>query len=177
MVELLFPATGNTPVWSRRFIWIGAASGVIVAGLAFAGIAAAVDFVMGLWFLPGGIITTSARVLAPGILGVAVYPVCWYMFIVRRRDYSRAQTCWMILGTFALTLVAASAAILILYTYAALMSPDPLGPVVIPMILVITFAPITSAVFLLPFYVPIAGSLAFLHRTILLALFGEHVEG
>jgi hypothetical protein len=147
-------------------------SGVVVAALAFAGICGALVLAFGK-VPPYGPFSYVASIIAPGVLGVVVYPGCWYVLVARRRDYSRGRTWWLIFTTYALTCIAASVVIFVVGLIAAIMYRDRVGNTII---LMFSFSPFAIGPLLLPLYVLVAAPMAFLHRAGLLMLFRRCVR-
>jgi uncharacterized membrane protein len=81
-------------MWSREFLIHGVASAAFVAlvtlGLMWLILAAA----------DGGSGSLGAGMVRPAIVGILVYPLCWWRVIHRARDYSRGRTGVLVVITY-----------------------------------------------------------------------------
>ncbi len=81
-------------MWSRRFLWVGLGSSLLVAALAVAGI----------WLVMRIALSVTMRDLASYAvccaIGVVVYPLLWVLLVYVRRSYSKATTYLLIGATY-----------------------------------------------------------------------------
>lgn len=163
-------------MWSRRFLWSGLASSVLVAAIAastiWVGMNYLIPFVTGYFGL--------------SMVGMAIYPLLWYLLVYRRRSYSNATTFCLIGATY----VASSAIIIVWFMLIGLklsnemnahmveratQSGRPPAPHIEKIVHNTPFSYgglgfLGAGLLLLPF-VAIAGPLAFVHRGVLIRNF------
>lgn len=166
-------------MWSRRFLWAGIVSGSAAAALALAGIWLALFIVSG----GGDPGWTPANAVTSGVIGVIIYPACWYFLVYRARDYSALQT-WCLIGVaYGVTcgLVIAVLFFGMFYPAGQLISQLPLARheaaglalmALLAPFLIGVFALIAGAIIGIA-YVAIAAPVAFLHRFALLRVFSQ----
>jgi hypothetical protein len=164
-------------MWSRRFLLTGLASAVVAAVMAL-------TF---LWLLlvglerAGVIDQMASAIVAVGLPGVVVYPLCWHALIYRRHSYTRRDTDKLIACTYGACALVAVAILSVWYFVQAIatakefvlnisVSGWALSFVWVPVVIAIAAA--TFALFLAVPFVAIAGPIAFAHRALLLAWFG-----
>jgi hypothetical protein len=168
-------------MWSRRFLWVGLASGVGVATMVLASIWFAL-FVASGDTSPSWTIANSVKLALPGLI---VYPACWYGFVFRERDYSLSQTLALIGGTYGVVTALVSVLILgsgIYATITILLQAARVGKAA-ETALFVAWMPIGYAIMLfigmvmmaIP-YIVIATPMALLHRWLLLKLFARSVR-
>jgi hypothetical protein len=162
-------------MWSRHFLVYGLLSSVAVAVLALASIWVAI------LALPDSFKALLLGVIY-GVPGMIIYPTCWYRVIFRSRTYSLRRTWYLIGITYAVCcLTVIIFALLFVFVagsfYAA--PHDHIAPAQSPqlpwyvgllwLVAVITEYVLTLGAALAIPFVMLAGTLAFLHRALLLA--------
>lgn len=172
-------------MWSRRFLLVGILSGAVIAALTLAGIHRAL--VIATTWIPGwGVLPAFAYF---GVVGILIYPACWYVLVFRKRDTSTARLIYLVAATYGACCLLLIGALFASMTYQvghlialSLSVPKVQWLMFLPWILI---TPLLAAVLALlvaglvgiPF-VAIAGPMALLHRAILLRAFGErNAEG
>jgi hypothetical protein len=162
-------------MWSRRFLWTGLSTGTVFALLTVAGMwlglfASSASTGSPFWAMK------EANVVRFTLPGVIIYPLCWYAFIFRHRDYSLRRATVLVVLTFAtgwaiiaVTLIAAATIVFSLefgHTMegAILVAVTPfayfLGTLIGAIILAIPYA-------------VVATPMALLHRWLLLRIFAS----
>jgi hypothetical protein len=163
-------------MWSRRFLWIGLGSSLLVAALAAAIIWLVMRLALSLTFP-----LDLASYAVCCVIGVAVYPPLWALLVYMRQSYSTATTYCLIGATyFASSAIVVGIFMLIGQHVAADMErsraanryasagPAYLAAMPHPQVLYGRLALGGAILFILPF-AAIAGPLAFLHRRVLLS--------
>ena len=160
-------------MWSRRFLWTGVLSGVVIALLTI------VAMWLGLFVISGSKdpTWTIANVVKFALPGPIVYAACWYATIFRPRDYSLRRTMVLVARTFAtgcavvgVILIAGGViAMLLRATHAMeaaiLVAATPLAYGLMTLI---------GAVILVIPYAIVATPMALLHRWLMLRIFASY---
>lgn len=159
-------------MWSRRFLWVGLGSSLLVAALAVAGIWVVMRIALSVTFP-----LDLASYAVCCAVGVVVYPLLWVLLVYARRSYSKATT-YLLIGATYLTSSAIVVGLFLLI--GARVEKDWASARAIhgrqayyetipsPQVLYGRLALGGAILFLLPF-AAIAGPLAFVHRRVLLA--------
>ena len=155
-------------MWSRRFLITGLASGAMLAALALAAI----------WFVldvAAGMIASVARFATAGI---AVYPLCWWGLVFRKRNYSKSQTGLLVILTFGATCVVVSFVALTVAISSminewtvATTAGRKFNPLMSGMPFLAIAVTIIGAIILVIPYALVATPIAFAHRSVMLRLF------
>ena len=159
-------------MWSRRFLWIGLGSSLLVAAFAVSGIWLVMRIALSVTFPLD--IASYAVCCA---IGVVVYPVLWALLVYARRSYSKATTYCLIGATYLTSSAIVFGFFMLIGSQvekdrvsAQAMSGRPAyyQNIPSPQVLYGRLALGGAILFLLPF-AAIAGPLAFVHRRVLLA--------
>jgi hypothetical protein len=160
-------------MWSSRFLWTGLSSGVAVAALALGGLWLALFVVSGskepTW--------TLANIVKFALPGLIVYPACWYMVILRSRNYSLRRTMVLVVASFGVVSIAVAAFFAIGGLYVAITTllaggqSWKIAPLVALGPLAYALLAAFGAIILIVPYMMVATPMALAHRWLLLKLF------
>jgi hypothetical protein len=164
-------------MWSRKFLWQGLTTGALAAALALGGTWLLL-FVVSRSTDPGWTIANIVKFCLPGLI---LYPVCWYAWVYRHRDYSAGRTMTLVIVTF--LVVWALVAILMglggAYVASTMVLEAAKPAKVFWLVPLAVFAygimtAIGAAILFLPFII-VAAPVAFLHRWLLLLLIAPNL--
>ena len=163
-------------MWSRRFLWVGMGSSLLVAALAVAAIWLVMRLALSVTFP-----LDLASYAVCCVVGVAVYPPLWALLVYARRNYSRATTYGLIAATYVTSSAIVVGLFMLIGQHAAAdmersraanryasAGPTYLAAMPHPQVLYGRLALGGAILFLFPF-AAIAGPLAFVHRRVLLS--------
>jgi hypothetical protein len=165
-------------MWSRNFLRLGLATGFLAATLALGGI----------WlvlFALFGRSEESARGAATILIfclpGLFVYPLCWYLTIVRERAYSRWRTTELVVATFFIVWLLVAVLMMLGGAYTAIplaFKAASAGKIAASFIvalapLALGMVTVTGAIILFIPFMLVATPMAFFHRWLLLKLFSS----
>jgi hypothetical protein len=162
---------------------VGLLIGALFAAIALAGIW------LTLYAASGFTDPSYAGAVGFGISGIVIYPACWYLWICRARDYSRARTFWLVAVTYTATAMLAIGAFFLFMAFSAIYGAIlgattalSSGPQLwhVGMLLALVMAPILAALGGILMaglvgvpYVIVATPIAFLHRALMFKLFAQ----
>jgi hypothetical protein len=160
-------------MWSRSFLVTGVVSGAALAWLTLAGIwwtiFIATDGTDSTW--------TLANASEAGIIGIILYPACWYALVYRKRNYSVHQTLFLTAMTY-LTVCAAVLMFLFIGSFKpalellAASGGKPMSWWLLLSPFLMLFYGIVFAIFIGIAYATVAVPAALIHRYGLLKVFG-----
>jgi hypothetical protein len=152
-------------MWSKRFLALGMAGAAVTAVLAL-GLIWALMATVG---VAKGFPLALLSFLLPSVIGILVYPLCWWQLIYRKRDYGVRRTLLLVVVTYlwccavvAVALMAWSIQLLLTGQLSLDLSGVPVAGIALILI--------GALLFVVPF-VAVATPLAFLQRTIVLRIF------